>query len=80
MLPNKGGETGLDAGLTVLYTDSSGKSVPNPRTQKKHEKKIARLAKKLSRKKRGSKNREKAKEETCERTGEGSRHQKRLFA
>ena len=60
VLPNKGGETGLDAGLTVLYTDSSGKSVPNPRTQKKHEKKIARLAKKLSRKKRGSKNREKS--------------------
>ncbi len=60
VLPNKGGETGIDAGLSVLYTDSSGNTVPNPGTLKKHEKKIAVLQRRLSKKKKGSKNREKA--------------------
>lgn len=60
VLPNNGGETGLDAGLSVLYTDSSGNAVQNPKTLRKHEKKIARLQRRLSKKKKGSKNREKA--------------------
>ena len=60
VLPNNGGETGIDAGLNVLYTDSIGNSVPNFRTLKKHEKKIARLQRRLSKKKKGSNNREKA--------------------
>ena len=60
VLPNKGEKTGLDAGLKVLYTDSRGETVPNPRTLNRHEKRIRRLQKSLSRKKRGSKNREKA--------------------
>ena len=59
VLPNKGGETGIDAGLSVLYTDSSGNIVPNPGTLKKHEKKIAVLQRRLSKKEKGSKNREK---------------------
>ena len=60
LLPNNGGETGLDAGLSVLYTDSDGNIVPNPKTLRKHEKKIARLQRRLSKKKKGSNNREKA--------------------
>ncbi len=60
VLPNNGGETGIDAGLSVLYTDSDGNIVPNPKTLRKHEKKIARLQRRLSKKANGSKNREKA--------------------
>jgi putative transposase len=60
VLPNKGGKTGLDAGLKNLYTDSNGETVANPRTLIKHEKKIKRLQRRLSRKKKGSKNSEKA--------------------
>ena len=60
ILPNKGGETGLDAGLKALYTDSNGETIDNPRTLKRHEKKIKRLQRRLSRKKKGSKNSEKA--------------------
>ena len=60
ILPNKGGEIGLDAGLTALYTDSENNKIENPRTLSKHEKRIRRLQRELSRKKKGSKNREKA--------------------
>ena len=60
VLPNKGGETGLDAGLKCLYTDSAGKTVPNPKALAKHEKRIKRLQRRLSGKKKRSKNREKA--------------------
>jgi putative transposase len=60
ILPNKGGKTGLDAGLKALYTDSNGETIDNPRTLKRHGKKIKRLQRRLSRKKKGSKNMEKA--------------------
>ena len=57
---NLGGETGLDAGLKTLYTDSKGNTIGNPKTLRKHEERIRRLQRRLSRKKKGSKNREKA--------------------
>ena len=60
ILPNKGGQTGLDAGLKVLYTDPEGNTVMNPKALAGHEKKIKRLQRQLSRKQKGSKNREKA--------------------
>jgi putative transposase len=60
ILPNKGGKLGIDAGLTVLYTDSDNNKIINPKTLSKHEKRIRRLQRELSRKKKGSKNREKA--------------------
>ncbi len=60
LLPNKGGEIGLDAGLTALYTDSANHKIENPRTLSKHEKRLRRLQRELSRKKKDSKNREKA--------------------
>ena len=37
-LPNKGGKLGIDAGLTVLYTDSDNNKIINPKTLSKHEK------------------------------------------
>ena len=58
--PNKGGKIGMDAGLTVLYTDSGSRKVENPRTLAKHGKKLRRLQRALSRKKKGSANRDKA--------------------
>ena len=60
VLPNKGGEIGIDAGLKVLYTDSDSNSVINPKALAKHEKRIRRLQRSLSRKQKGSGNREKA--------------------
>lgn len=60
LLPSGGGQTGLDAGLKVLYTDSSGNTAENPRTLRKHEKRLKRLQRSLSRKQKGSKNRAKA--------------------
>ena len=60
LLPNKGGKIGIDAGIKVLYADSSGNTVPNPKVLAKHEKKIKRLQRQLSRKQKGSKNRGKA--------------------
>lgn len=59
ILPNGGGMVGLDVGLTVFCTDSEGNTVENPRTLKKHEKKLAREQRRLSRKKKGGRNREK---------------------
>ena len=60
ILPNNGGMVGIDAGLTVLYTDSENNKISNPRTLSKHEKRIRRLQRELTRKQKGSKNREKA--------------------
>lgn len=60
ILPNEGGVIGLDAGLKVLYTDCYARSVENPKTLAKHEKRLRRLQRSLSRKQKGSKNREKA--------------------
>ena len=60
VLPNNGGQIGLDAGLKALYTDSDSNMIINPRTLAKHEKRIKRLQRELSRKQKGSRNREKA--------------------
>ena len=60
VLPNKGGEIGMDAGLKALYTDSDADSVINPKALTKHEKRIRRLQRSLSRKQKGSGNKEKA--------------------
>ncbi|MBR1985942.1 MAG: IS200/IS605 family element transposase accessory protein TnpB [Mogibacterium sp.] len=60
VMPNRGGEIGIDVGLKVLYTDSDSCSVINPKALAKHEKRIRRLQRSLSRKQKGSGNREKA--------------------
>jgi putative transposase len=60
ILPNNGGKVGIDAGLTVLYTDSENNKIESPRPLSKHEKRIRRLQRELSRKKKGSRNRDKA--------------------
>ena len=60
ILPNRGGQTGIDLGLKSLYTDSSGKTEENTRIMRGHEKKLRRLQKGVSRKRPGSKNRDKA--------------------
>ena len=59
--PNAGGVIGIDVGLKEFYTDSNGNAVANPRTLRKHERKLKRLQRQLSRKQKGSKNRSKAK-------------------
>ena len=56
---NRGGVIGLDVGIKDFYTDSNGNTVANPKTYRKHEKKLVREQRKLSRKKMGSKNRNK---------------------
>ena len=50
MLPNVGGQLGIDVGLKEFFSDSNGNTVANPRTLKKWEKKLAREQRKLSRK------------------------------
>ena len=57
--PNKEGAIGLDMGLKTFYTDSSGRTVENPKYLKKSLKKLARAQRRLSRQKNGSKNWEK---------------------
>lgn len=57
--PNAGGIVGLDVGLKEFYTDSNGSTVANPRTYRKHEKKLIRAQRSLSRKQKGSNNRSK---------------------
>lgn len=61
ILPNAGGELGIDVGLKEFYTDSRGRKVDNPRTLRRHEKRLKRLQRRLSRKQKGSRNRRKAK-------------------
>lgn len=56
---NRGGEVGIDVGLSEFYTDSNGKVIANPRTYIKAQKQLARAQRQLSRKTKGSKNREK---------------------
>ena len=58
-LENAGCMIGLDVGIKEFYTDSNGNTVANPKTYRKHEKKLVREQRKLSRKKKGSKNRNK---------------------
>jgi len=59
LLPT-GKAIGIDVGLNHFYTDSAGKTVPNPRYLRKNEKALKRLQKRVSRKKKGSGNRKKA--------------------
>lgn len=59
VLGNNGCVVGLDVGIKEFYTDSNGNSIANPKTYRKHEKKLIREQRKLSRKKKGSSNRNK---------------------
>ena len=60
-LNNGGCIIGLDVGIKDFYTDSNGNTVDNPKTYRKHEKKLIREQRKLSRKQEGSNNRNKQK-------------------
>lgn len=51
---------GIDAGLTSLYTLSTGEKITNPRHEKQDRERLARAQRELSRKQKGSKNRAKA--------------------
>ncbi|NEO91788.1 MAG: transposase [Moorea sp. SIO3G5] len=51
---------GLDVGLKEFYTDSRGKTEPNPRFYRKGEKRLKFYQRQVSRKKKGSSNRRKA--------------------
>ena len=59
ILPNGGCIIGLDVGIKDFYADSNGNTVDNPKTYRKHEKKLIREQRKLSRKQKGSSNRSK---------------------
>lgn len=59
VLDNAGGIVGLDVGIKEFYTDSNGNVIANPRTYRKHEKKLVREQRRLSRKQKGSNNRNK---------------------
>jgi putative transposase len=51
---------GVDAGITSLYTLSTGEKISNPRHEKKDRARLARAQRVLSRKQKGSANRAKA--------------------
>lgn len=51
---------GVDAGITTLYTLSTGEKITNLRHEKKDREKLARAQRQLSKKEKGSKNRDKA--------------------
>ena len=51
---------GLDVGLKEFYTDSKGKTEPNPRFYRQGEKRLKFYQKRVSRKKKGSANRKRA--------------------
>lgn len=55
-----GSTVGIDAGLTSLYTLSTGEKITNPRHEKQDRQRLARAQKDLSRKQKGSNNRAKA--------------------
>lgn len=55
-----GSTVGIDAGLTSLYTLSTGEKITNPRHEKRDRQKLARAQKELARKQKGSSNRAKA--------------------
>lgn len=57
--PNQGGVIGIDVGIKEFYTDSSGRTVDNPKYLEKSMKKLQREQRKLSRKQKGSNNRNK---------------------
>ena len=58
-LTNAGCMIGLDVGIKEFYTDSNGNTVANPKTYRRHEKKLIREQRRLSRKQKGSNNRRK---------------------
>ncbi|WP_327119491.1 transposase [Nocardia sp. NBC_01730] len=55
-----GSAIGVDAGITSLYTFSSGEKVSNPRHEKRDRERLAKAQRVLSRKQKGSRNRAKA--------------------
>lgn len=59
-LPKNDSAVGIDAGITTLYTLSTGEKVANPRHEKKDREKLARAQRALSRKQKGSRNHAKA--------------------
>ena len=59
-LPHTGEIIGLDVGLKEFYTDSNGRSEPNPRFYRIGEKRLKFYQRRVSRKKKGSSNRKKA--------------------
>lgn len=59
-LPPTETTVGIDAGITTLYTLSTGEKITNPRHEKKDREKLARAQRQLSKKEKGSKNRDKA--------------------
>lgn len=59
-LPKTDSVVGIDAGITTLYTLSTGEKIANPRHEKKDREKLARAQRALSRKQKGSRNYAKA--------------------
>ncbi|MFE5701258.1 RNA-guided endonuclease InsQ/TnpB family protein [Rhodococcus koreensis] len=51
---------GLDAGITSLYTLSTGEKIPNPRHERTDRERLAKAQRMLARKEKGSRNRAKA--------------------
>lgn len=59
-LPKNASVVGIDAGITTLYTLSTGEKITNPRHEKKDREKLSKAQRALSRKQNGSRNRAKA--------------------
>ena len=59
-LPKNASAVGIDAGITTLYTLSTGEKITNPRQEKKDREKLSKAQRALSRKQKGSRNRAKA--------------------
>jgi putative transposase len=59
-LPPTNKTIGLDVGLSEFYTDSNGRTEPNPKFYRTHEKRLKFRQRRVSRKKKGSANRKKA--------------------
>lgn len=59
-LPPAENTVGIDAGVTTLYTLSTGQKITNPRHERTDQARLARAQRALSRTQKGSKNREKA--------------------
>lgn len=59
-LPKNDSAVGIDAGITTLYTLSTGEKIVNPRHEKKDRERLVKAQRSLSRKQKGSRNRDKA--------------------
>ncbi|MCX5196749.1 transposase [Streptomyces sp. NBC_00249] len=59
-MPATTNAVGIDAGLTVLVTLSTGEKIPNPRHERRDRDRLARAQRALARKEKGSRNRAKA--------------------